>query len=118
LVDLNIPDTDIKVYTSVNSPLDECHGTDFFFEINNEIITIDITLKDKKERPKADVVDYTEIPEPAFDEDGYMDRIGKIAKQVVDTYKARIENKAQKRRPLKPATWTAPGFEKKFKDIG
>ena len=47
---------DLKLYTAVGTPLDLFHGTDAFFEYEGTIVTIDLTINDKKQQHKADFV--------------------------------------------------------------
>lgn len=111
---LGVKDEDIKVYTAVGTPLDTLHGVDVFFKIKDLRITIDITKRESKENSKADIMIYGELPDPAFNEDEYLERIGEIAKEIATFYKEKIQSKKRPR----VATWTAPGFEDKIRDAG
>ncbi len=46
----------LKFYTAIGSVLDTMHGIDGFFELGNSIVTVDLTLNERKEVAKADVV--------------------------------------------------------------
>lgn len=74
----------LKLYTSVGSPLDWLHGTDAFIDYNDKIITLDLTLKPTAEGKKADVIITGDLPAPddPETEDEYLDKIEEIAKSV------------------------------------
>src|SRR3989344_3849196 len=47
---------ELRLYSSVNSPLDYFHGVDGFFEFQGQVITIDVTTNSRKVTAKADFV--------------------------------------------------------------
>ncbi|MEK7641664.1 MAG: hypothetical protein AAB365_01565 [Patescibacteria group bacterium] len=55
--ELKIADSkQLKLYTAVGTPLDLIHGVDAWFEFEGIVITIDVTMKEQKDRAKANVV--------------------------------------------------------------
>ena len=51
-----LPKKDLRFFISVGTPLDEKYGVDCFFEFQGAIVTIDLTISERKGYPKADVV--------------------------------------------------------------
>lgn len=47
---------ELRLYSSVNSPLDYFHGVDGFFEFRGQVVTIDVTTNSRKVTAKADFV--------------------------------------------------------------
>lgn len=48
--------TALKLFTSINTPLDRFHGVDGWFEFEGKIITIDLTLQEQKDHARANFV--------------------------------------------------------------
>jgi hypothetical protein len=51
-----LPKKDLRLFISVGTPLDEKYGVDCFFEFQGAIVTIDLTISERKQDPRADVV--------------------------------------------------------------
>lgn len=88
---------DIKVYSSVGSPLDRIHGVDAFviYEPANEsprIVTLDVTQRPEKleEGHRADVI-IGEFVDPQDDEAQYSEQMMRAANNVVSRLKAQQE---------------------------
>lgn len=60
----------VKFYTSIDSPLDR-HGVDGFFEYNDVVVTIDLTINSCKNSDKADIVMREE---DVYTEDGQVNQ--------------------------------------------
>jgi len=52
----------IRLYSSIGTPLDYWHGVDGFFELEKSIVTFDLTTLEDKDVLKADVL----IPKSIF----------------------------------------------------
>jgi hypothetical protein len=74
-------DDSIKAYTAVGTPADFIHGVDAFIDIENQTVTLDITLRKGKEG-KADIIIDDKIPDPQEDEDGFLKQVDKIAEKI------------------------------------
>ena len=48
--------SEVAFYTAVGSPLDYYYGVDFFFELHNVVVTLDLTTNPKKTSYKADII--------------------------------------------------------------
>ncbi len=46
----------LRVFIAIKTPLDYWHGVDFFFEYEGKVVTVDITLKPRKDFYKADIL--------------------------------------------------------------
>jgi hypothetical protein len=44
------------MFVAVGTPLDSRYGVDLFFEYEGAIVTVDLTISERKEDPQADVV--------------------------------------------------------------
>jgi len=78
---------DLTFYSTLGVPaIDHMMGVDGFFEFtdkdgNRRRVTIDVTMKRAKDRPKADVV-IGELPDAAQEEEEYIQAIDDYAGQI------------------------------------
>ena len=73
--------TDLKFYTAVDSPLDVFHGTDAFFEYQDKIIKIDLTINPQKGDAKADFIINPDKDDLEVVADGIVDFIKRLDKK-------------------------------------
>ena len=52
----NLPHKYLRMFVAVGTPLDSRYGVDLFFEYEGAIVTVDLTISERKEDPQADVV--------------------------------------------------------------
>lgn len=72
--------SELKLYSSVGTPLDIFHGVDAFFEYRGGVVTIDVTLNQHKDVYKADYVVNPETTDLEVVADGIVSWLNKRAK--------------------------------------
>ena len=70
----------LKLYGAVNTPFDLFHGVDAFFEYEGRIVTLDLTLNEKKDEYKADFIINPEKTDLDVAADWVISRFNKKAK--------------------------------------
>lgn len=92
---LNVTTEDqLAYYTALNSPLDQYHGVDAFFEYKNEgktiIVTFNVTANSNKDRYKADVI--LSIPSDGLDpsDPKYSQAISDYVEQIKEQILTKI----------------------------
>lgn len=73
----------VQFYTAVRSTLDQKHGVDGFFELVGTIVTVDLTMNDKKDCCKADLL---VVPEELED---LRVLAGRIAREILSKQRRR-----------------------------
>jgi len=66
---------DVRIFVSTGTPLDFYYGVDMFVEYHGRIVTIDLTMRKRKENFKAQVL--------VTRDDIVHDRLQNIARQIV-----------------------------------
>ena len=46
----------LRIFISIDTPLDYWHGVDFFIEYEGRIVTVDVTVRESKDFYKADIL--------------------------------------------------------------
>jgi len=90
-LELDLEEKKVKVYTSVNTPLDVI-GIDSFIVLEDDrprVVTLDATLRREKleKLQKADIV-FSELPDPEINEEEYLQEVDKIADRIVRMWKS------------------------------
>jgi hypothetical protein len=62
-----VEDRELRFYTAVRTPLDDLHQVDGWFEFEGWVITIDLTISDRKDQAKANVVVHAQEADDNFE---------------------------------------------------
>lgn len=85
----------VEFYTAVDSTMDKFHSVDGFFQVGQQVVTIDVTINDQKFTGKADVIVHA---------DDFED-LTALARRIANFFKPRESRSAAHRSDIR--TWRA-----------